>query len=97
LIVNLEQELIKKSAKKLESDEIIEDIQEARKGEKVHVVEQLEKQAKDGYEAKKAIAHPLPPEMYKKLTKFLDKYGEDFEVSQNALTSHHIHFILLDF
>jgi hypothetical protein len=64
-----------------ENEEIEEMEEQEAQPAKKHVVEQLEKQAKDGYEAKKAIAHPLPPEMFKKLTRFLDKYGEDFEVN----------------
>ncbi len=48
-----------------------------------HVVVALEKEAKDGYSSKKLIPHTLPKEMYRKLTAFLDKYGEDFEVSKS--------------
>jgi len=43
------------------------------------VAKQLEETAKEGYKAKNSVKHPLPPEMYKKLTKFIDKHGEDYE------------------
>lgn len=48
--------------------------------EKGHVANTLEKEARDGFQKKKETAHPLPPEMFKKICKFIDKYGEDYEV-----------------
>ncbi len=48
--------------------------------EKAHVAIALETEARDGFQKKKETAHPLPPEMFKKLCKYIDKYGEDYEV-----------------
>lgn len=59
----------------------------AEKPRNQHVVDELEKQAVDGYKTKKSNPHPLPPEMYRKLTKFIDKYGEDFEVIMTSSTN----------
>ena len=46
------------------------------------VVAALENESKEGFKAKKAIAHPLPKAVAKKLFGFLDKYGEDYEVME---------------
>jgi len=56
--------------------------------EKGHVAIELEEQAKASYAKKKSTAHPLPKAMYRKLTMFLDKYGEDFE----AMASDHTNY-----
>jgi len=54
-----------------------------------NVVDKLASEAKKGYEDKKAIAHPLPPEMLKKVTKLLDKHGEDFEAMSRDHTNYY--------
>lgn len=41
----------------------------------------MDTQAREEFQKKKEIAHPLPPEMFRKLCKFIDKYGEDYDVS----------------
>lgn len=63
-----------------EEEEEEEGLDGGAKPKNHHVVQQLEKEAKDGFAAKKSNPHPLPKEMFRKLTAFLDKYGEDFEV-----------------
>ena len=45
------------------------------------VAEELENEARDAFVKKKSSSHSLPSEMVKKLCSFLDKHGEDFEVS----------------
>jgi len=58
-------------------------------GENAHVVNSLEQQARDEFKKKKESAHPLPPEMYRKLCKFIDKYGEDYEAMAKDHTNYY--------
>jgi len=55
---------------------------------KGHVVNELEKKAKEGFKAAKATPHPLPKGMVKKLTDFLDKFGEDFDAMSRDHTNY---------
>jgi len=57
-------------------------------GSKGHVVSELEKEAKEGFKAAKATPHPLPKGMVKKLTDFLDKFGEDFDAMSRDYTNY---------
>jgi len=43
------------------------------------VVKALEAESKEAFKSKKAIPHTMPKELVKRLTSFLDKYGEDYE------------------
>lgn len=70
-------QLDKKNNKLSTSPDLLEPEPPLTKG---HVAIQLEKQARDGYAAKKTNPHPLPKEMLRKLTTLLDKYGENFKV-----------------
>lgn len=45
------------------------------------VATKLQQEAREGFQKKKEVAHPLPPEQYRKLCKFIDKHGEDYEVT----------------
>jgi len=56
---------------------------------KSSVVTDLEQESKEGFKAKRAIAHPLPKEMVKRLAGFLDKYGEDYEVRLVIFSTEH--------
>jgi len=58
-------------------------------GENSHVVDSLEEQARDEFKRKKETAHPLPPEMYRKLCKFIDKHGEDYEAMAKDHTNYY--------
>jgi len=56
------------------------DMEKDQSGKEIpKVAAELQEDAKKRYKDKKSVAHPLPPEMYKKLTKFLDKFGENYE------------------
>jgi len=56
---------------------------------KGHVADTLQFQAREGYQKKKESAHPLPPEMYRKLCKLMDKHGEDFEAMAKDHTNYY--------
>ncbi|CAL8103942.1 unnamed protein product [Orchesella dallaii] len=56
---------------------------------KVHVADTLQLQAREGYQKKKESTHPLPPEMYRKLCKLMDKHGEDFEAMAKDHTNYY--------
>ncbi|CAG7822390.1 unnamed protein product [Allacma fusca] len=49
----------------------------------------LEKEAKEAFKVKKAVAHPLPPEMYRKLCGLINKHGEDFEAMEKDPTNYY--------
>lgn len=54
-----------------------------------HVVKSLENQAREDFKKKKETAHPLPPEMFRKLCKFIDKHGEDYEAMAKDHTNYY--------
>jgi len=68
--------------------DIIDVVPEPEPGTKGNVAKELEKEAKEGFKVAKATPHPLPKGMVKKLTDFLDKFGEDFEAMSRDYTNY---------
>jgi len=65
------------------------EVEEVQEAEKSHVVNSLEQQAREEFQKKKEFAHPLPPEMYRKLCKYIDKHGEDYEAMAKDHTNYY--------